>query len=133
MIAVDTSALMAIVLGEPERETILEILDSTEVVMISHGTLIEVRMVCYRRGGEGLVTKLDRLIAAMGIDIVMAGPREVDSAHQGCVRFGKGSGHPAQLSFGDLFSYALAKSRGMPLLFKGAGFARTDLTPALAR
>lgn len=60
-------------------------------------------------------------------EIVPPGPEEIDMAHVAFVAYGKGQGHPAGLNFGDLFSYALAKARGVPLLYKGGDFARTDV------
>ena len=56
----------------------------------------------------------------------------MDAAYSAFVAFGKGSGHPAALNFGDVFSYALAKVRGLPLLYKGDGFAQTDIVSALS-
>lgn len=130
MIAVDTSALMAIVLREPERPAMLAALGSAERVLISAGTLIEVRMVSLRRGGEALVAKVDELIDSLGVETVATDQAEVSAAYAGLVQYGKGGGHPAQLNFGDLFSYAVAKARGIPLLFKGNDFAATDIEPA---
>ena len=132
MIAVDTSALMAVVLREPEREAMLALLSAAEGPLISAGTMIEVRMVCLRRGGKLLVSEAEVLIGSLGIETVPTGEAEVAVASIAFARYGKGGGHPAQLNFGDLFSYALAKARGIPLLFKGNDFAATDIVPAAA-
>ena len=63
-------------------------------------------------------------------EIVPPSPADMDAAYAAFVAFGKGSGHPASLNFGDVFSYALAKTRGLPLLFKGNDFAETDIAVA---
>jgi ribonuclease VapC len=130
MIAVDTSALMAVVLREPERAAMLAALVAAERILISAGTMIEVKVVCQRRGGDGLVSEVEELIDSLGIEIVPTGEDEIVVASVALVRYGKGGGHPAQLNFGDLFSYALAKSRGIPLLFKGNDFTATDIVLA---
>lgn len=130
MIAVDTSALMAIVLGEPEREAMIARLSAAERVWISAGTLIELRMVCFRKDAHALVAEVDALIEIFRIEVVPTGEEHADAAQAAFVRYGKGSGHPAQLNFGDLFAYALAKTRGLPLLFKGDDFAQTDILAA---
>ena len=131
MIAVDTSALMAIVLHEPERAALLAALEAAEDLAISSGTVVETRIVCFSRGGPSLVTEVDALIAALGIRIEPVGDNELAVAHAGFVQFGKGNGHAAQLNFGDLFAYALAKSNNAPLLFKGNDFAATDVASAM--
>lgn len=130
MIAVDTSALVAILLGEDERDAYLAILDSADGISISAGTVIEARMVAHGRGGPSLRQKLDLLCKDYQINIISPGEEEIEFAQHGFATYGKGSGHPAQLNFGDLFAYALAKARGIPLLFKGSDFAQTDVTSA---
>jgi len=132
MIAVDTSAIIAIVLHEPERAALLAALLNAGAAAISSGTMIETRIVCFRRGGQQLVSEVDKLIDALGIQIMPPGDEEVAAAHRAFLQCGKGNGHPAQLNFGDLFSYALAKARGLPLLFIGDDFAATDIRSAIA-
>lgn len=130
MIVVDTSALIAILLNEPERQALLECIEADGNAVISACGLVEARMVAHGRGGERLVALFDALVDALGIEVGAIGAGEASAAHLAFVQYGKGSGHPAQLNFGDLFSYALAKVRGVPLLFKGDDFASTDITPA---
>lgn len=132
MIAVDTSALLAIILGEPEREQYLVILDTAPAVIISAATLVEARMVTYSRAGAAMVSVLDNVIEQAGAAIVAVDNEMIDIAHQAFAKYGKGQGHPAQLNFGDLFSYALAKAHDAPLLFKGDDCAQTDIVSALA-
>ena len=127
MIAVDTSAVMAIVLNEPERDAFIAAIEDAEVAFISTSTLIETRLVAFRRGGEQLVRLVDRVIESLGLALEPAGLEEVAAAQTAFADYGKGGGHPAQLNFGDLFSYALAKVRSLPLLFKGDDFSKTDI------
>jgi ribonuclease VapC len=130
MTVVDTSALLAILLGEPERDRFRAMLDEAPDAVLSIGSLIEARMVARGRGGDPMVEMLDILVEQAEIALVSVDAEQADIAHTAFVRYGKGNGHPAQLNFGDLFSYALAKSRGLPLLFKGDDFARTDIEAA---
>ena len=131
MIVVDTSAVLAILLGEPERAQCQSALRAADEAIMSVGTLIEARMVARGKGGDKMVALLDVLIEESGIKLVSVSEEHAGLAHTGFVRFGKGTGHPAQLNFGDLFAYALAKSNDAPLLFKGDDFAASDVTSAL--
>jgi ribonuclease VapC len=76
---------------------------------------------------------LDDLLRLPMLEVATVGVAETDAAYAAFVVYGKGSGHPAALNFGDVFSYALAKVRGLPLLFKGGDFALTDIRPATER
>ena len=131
MIAVDTSALLAILLGEPERAQCQAALDAADQAVMSAGSLIEARIVARGKGGDPMVALLDALIEQAGIAIMPVNEEQAKIAHTGFVQFGKGNGHPAQLNFGDLFGYALAKSNNAPLLFKGDDFAATDVAAAM--
>jgi ribonuclease VapC len=131
MIAVDSSALIAIMLNEAERASFLDILDNAPAIVMSAPSLVETRLVAWARGQELLVDQVNALVLAYGIEIAPPGLPEADYAHAANVRYGKGSGHAAQLNFGDLFAYALAKSRDIPLLFKGNDFAHTDVMSAV--
>jgi ribonuclease VapC len=131
ILVADSSALLAILLGEPERAAFEELLLAHDV-KISAGTLIEtLRVVQLGLGPQGLAG-VDELLAATGAEIVPLDTDQVATAREGMLRFGKGRGEePAVLNFGDLFAYALAKRLGLPLLYKGEDFARTDVEPAL--
>ena len=131
MIAVDTSALVAILLGEFERDDFLTALDCADNIYISAGTIIEARMVVHGHGGRTLRQKLDSLMHDYAIKIVSPEDQEIEFADHAFAAYGKGNGHPAQLNFGDLFAYALAKSRDIPLLFKWNDFAQTDIKSAV--
>jgi ribonuclease VapC len=126
VIAVDTSALMAMVLKEPQAVACRSIL-ATEEAVISAGTLAEALIVGVGRHTAGQVA---RLVDELGIDVVpitSASARRIGEIYQ---RWGKGF-HPAALNFGDCFAYELAKERGCPLLYVGNDFAKTDITSAI--
>jgi ribonuclease VapC len=127
MIAVDTSAIVAIVLGEPERAAFRRALLQADKALISAVSVIELKMVLYSRRGPPAVVLVDDMLRLPVFDIVPPGPADLQAAFGAFVVFGRGSGHPAALNFGDLFSYALAKVRELPLLFKGNDFAETDI------
>ncbi len=130
MIAVDTSAVVAIAFGEPERQTFLRVLQQANRALISTVSVVEARMVVHGRRGQRAVVLLDDVLRLPMFEVVAPGPPEMDAAYAAFVAFGKGSGHPAGLNFGDVFSYALAKVRGLPLLFKGNDFSQTDVASA---
>jgi ribonuclease VapC len=130
VIAADTSALVAIALGEPERELFLETILAANTVLISSVSAVEIRMVVHARRGERAIVLIDDLLRLPMFEILPPGPAEMNAAFSAFVAYGKGSGHPAALNFGDVFSYALAKVHSVSLLFKGNDFSHTDLTPA---
>jgi ribonuclease VapC len=130
-IAMDTSALMAIVLNEPDQAMFLDRLKSARHVAVSTVSVIEARMVAYGRLGPRAVVLLDDLVQVPAFEIVPPGADEMEAAWKAFIAFGKGSGHPAGLNFGDVFSYALAKVRRVPLLFKGNDFSQTDIVSAI--
>lgn len=131
MIVADTSAIVAIAFAEPEREAFVNVLHRAERVLISTVSVVEARMVVHGRRGQRAVVLVDDLIRMSMFEVVSPGPAEMDAAYAAFVAFGKGSGHAAGLNFGDVFSYALAKVRGLPLLFKGHDFSETDIVSAL--
>lgn len=133
MIVADTSALVAVVFGEPEREAFVHCMEQADRVLVSAVSIVETRMVVLGRRGQRGVLLLDDLLRLPMLEIATVGAAETDAAYAAFVVYGKGSGHPAALNFGDVFSYALAKVRGLPLLFKGDDFALTDIQPAIER
>lgn len=132
MIVADTSALVAIVFAEPERATFVQAIERAERVLISTVSVVEARLVVHGRRGQRAVVLLDDLLRLPLFETVAPGQAEMDAAYAAFVAFGKGSGHAAGLNFGDLFSYALAKVRGLPLLYKGSDFSETDVPSALS-
>ncbi len=127
MFAIDTSAIVAIALGEPERGPFLDCVRRARRVLVATPTLVEARIVVHARRGERGVVLLDGLVSAPPFELLAPGAREAQAAHAAFVTYGRGSGHPAALNFGDLFAYATAKAHGLPLLYKGDDFAHTDI------
>ncbi|WP_421361040.1 type II toxin-antitoxin system VapC family toxin [Agrobacterium rosae] len=127
MIAIDTSALMAVLLDEPEADACAEALENASRLIISAGTLAEASIVASRRN---IADELDALIKRLGVEIIHVTPRYARLMAQAYDSWGKGV-HPASLNFGDCFAYALAKSENCPLLYVGNDFSRTDIKGAL--
>lgn len=126
MIVLDTSALFAVFLEEEEARFFSDIMQRSSVCL-SLATLLECQIVAMRGYPFLADGKIDLFLSAIGATLVAVERPQTDIAIDAYRRFGKGSGHPAQLNFGDCFSYALAKERNLPLLFKGADFAKTDV------
>lgn len=129
MIAIDTSAIVAIALHEPEARAFGEFIVSEKCV-IGWPTVLESHMVLSAVPlGRG-IDVLEKVLDAPRLRIVPFDRREYESARLAFERFGKGR-HKAKLNFGDCFSYAVAKLHGTALLFKGDDFSKTDIRPAL--
>lgn len=126
---VDTSALLAVLFGEPERDRFIALLADAEDALISAATLVEASIVMQARTGADGVRDLDELLAAAAVRCVAVDSVQAHLARDAFARFGKRHA-PAGLNFGDCFSYALARATDRSLLFKGADFGRTDITPA---
>ena len=133
MIVVDTSAVVAIAFAEPERETFIDVIEEADKALISTVSVVEAHIVVHGRRGQRAVVLLDDLLRLPVFEMVPPSAAETDAAYAAFVTYGKGSGHPAGLNFGDLFGYALAKVRGLPLLFKGNDFSETDIAQAWSR
>ncbi len=127
---VDTSAVMALLLKEPEASAIGAALAEQPRAAISTATLVELCMVAESRAGAAVWAEVEALVDGAGIGVVPFTAAQAALACEGWRRFGKGR-HPAGLNLGDCFAYALARERSEPLLFKGEGFARTDVRRAL--
>ena len=130
MIVIDTSAIIAIAFAEPERAAFVHAIEHADKALISTVSVVEARMVVYGRRGQRAVVLVDDLLRLPMFEVVPPNLVEMDAAYAAFVAFGKGSGHPAGLNFGDVFSYALAKVRALPLLFKGNDFSQTDIVCA---
>lgn len=126
---IDTSALVAILFDEPEREEFITAIANSRRAITSAGTLIECSVVVELRRGEPAGRELDLLLHRAGIDVIAVSNEQASIARSAWRLFGKGR-HPAGLNYGDLFAYALAIDTGEPLLFKGDGFSRTDVLSA---
>lgn len=127
MIAVDTSALMAIVLNAPEADTCEVALAADENIIISAGTLAEALIVSSQRN---LGTEMASLIDRVGCSVVSVTSAASQRVAEAYIRWGKGN-HPARLNFGDCFAYEVAKEHACPLLFVGKDFAKTDIEGVL--
>jgi ribonuclease VapC len=124
---VDTSALIAVLFGEPEEETFLRImLRASGDGRVSAASVLETQIVARRRYGVAADKALDGLLHRTNIAAEPITLAQLAAAREGYRRFGQGTGGGA-LNFGECFSYALAKTLDEPLLFKGSDFAKTDI------
>ena len=127
MIAVDTSALMAVVLGEVEAEACITALEAGDEILISAGTIAEALIVAARRN---VSEEMESLINGLGLNaiaVTLASARRIARAYE---QWGKGV-HAAGLNLGDCFAYEVAKQHDCPLLYIGSDFARTDIKGVL--
>ncbi|MBP1603581.1 MAG: hypothetical protein H6Q09_753 [Acidobacteria bacterium] len=122
----DTSALLVLLLDEPEAEAYRAVLEEEETRLVSAATLLETGIVIEARKGEAGGRELDLLIHKAGIDVVPVDAEQVAEARRAYRRFGRGR-HAAGLNLGDVFAYALARTSGEALLFKGDDFSKTDV------
>jgi ribonuclease VapC len=127
MIAVDTSALMAIALGEAEADACISALEAETDVIISAGTVAEALIVADHRN---LVEEMARLIDELGFEILSVTPASARRIAAAYARWGRGS-HRAGLNFGDCFSYEVANANACRLLYVGDDFSKTDLESVL--
>jgi ribonuclease VapC len=127
---IDTSALVAILLDEPERRRFNEAIEAAPWCRISTATLVEASIVFEARFGVDGIRDLDLFIAAAAVQSMPVDAEQVLAAREAFRCYGKGR-HPAGLNFGDCFSYALASVLNEPLLFKGADFSKTDIMAAV--
>ena len=129
---VDTSAISAIVLGEPEREAFSAAIKSADRRLMSAATAVEcVAVIAGRRPGADPMVAMNLIFESLALEVVPVDLPQLRAAADALIRFGKGR-HPARLNLGDSFAYALAKLTGEPLLCKGGDFARTDIRLASA-
>lgn len=126
---IDTSAIAAIALDEPEAPAFERRIADDSVRLISAATVLETAIVLESRLGEQGGAELDLWLHKAGVEIAAVDADQADRARRAWRRYGKGR-HPAGLNFGDCFAYALAASTQEPLLFKGDDFSRTDIKAA---
>jgi len=130
LIVVDTSALVAILRREPEADDFLRIIIHSGSCLVLSVSIMEASLVLAGREGDDTSwLGLDQLIARAGIEVVPQDRLLAEITREAFLRFGKGR-HPARLNMGDCAAYALARSRGLPLLFKGGDFSKTDIVAA---
>jgi ribonuclease VapC len=130
-VVLDTSALVAILLGEPEQSEFIKCMAEAEDMLISAATLVEASIVMRAKTGDQGVADLDEMLAAAAVRCVAVDRVQACIARDAFARFGKARS-VAGLNFGDCFSYALATVTDRPLLFKGADFVHTDVSAVLA-
>lgn len=126
---IDSSAIVAIAFDEPEAADFETRIADDSIRLISAATVLEAAMVIETRLGEAGGGELDLWLHKVGVEIVAVDADQADLVRRAWRRFGKGR-HPAGLNYGDCFSYALAKTRQEPLLFKGNDFSQTDIAAA---
>jgi ribonuclease VapC len=130
-VVLDTSALLALLGGGEQASRLVEALEAADTIRISAATVVEAGIACEVRWGEIGGRELDLLLHRLGADVVAVTDEHAELARDGYRRFG-GRHHPAGLTFGDCFAYALAVSLEEPLLFTGENFAHTDVAAALS-
>ncbi len=128
---VDSSALIAMLTNEEDGDALSVVMDGPEVVRMSAASYLETSIVIDAHRDAALSARLDDTILDSEIVIEPVTPEQARIARQAYRDYGRGSGHRANLNFGDCFSYALARAKREPILFKGDDFAHTDLRSAL--
>lgn len=128
---VDTSAIIAILREEPGASRFERALAGGAAPAMSAATYLETAIVVDGNRDPVLSGRLDDLLTVSQMAVEPVTKRHAEIARQAYRNFGKGSGHPAGLNFGDCFAYALSRATGDPLLYKGDDFALTDVEPAL--
>lgn len=128
---VDTSAIIAIIKNEPEARAFAEAIEAAKVVRISAASYVESRIVAGRYRDPILTSRLEEILENPGLLIEPVTAEQATIAWEAYRDFGKGSGHPANLNLGDCFSYALARDKREPILYKGDDFVHTDLRAAM--
>jgi len=126
---IDSSAIIAILCGEPEAKFFIEKIVSDPVRLISAANALEAAMVLTCRKGDAGKKNFDEILNTAKIKIVSVDDKQYKNAYDAWRKYGKGR-HPAKLNFGDCFAYALAQDTQQPLLFKGNDFNKTDLKVA---
>lgn len=129
MIVIDTSALGALYASESQRGQVEECLEQADALLLPISCMVE--FAALRRFGGRRFAWMDRFVSDLDVRIVSVEAEVAGIAVEAERRYGKGSGHKAQLNFGDCLVYAVAKYRDLPLLYVGDDFRHTDITPAL--
>ncbi len=127
---VDTSAIIAVIFNEPETDTFVTKIVEAQTRFASTATLLEATAVLQRQTKSRDDRELDTFIVTTSLQVVAFDDAQLEIARRAYRQYGRRSGHPARLNFGDCFAYALAKHFDMPLLFKGNDFGLTDVSPA---
>jgi ribonuclease VapC len=129
-VIIDTSALLAILRDEPEAQACAQAIEEATVRRVSAASMLEAAIVIDATGDPIASRRLDELIVVADIAIEAVTAEQARIGREAYRDFGRASGRPARLNYGDCFAYALAKTTGEPLLFKGTDFSQTDLRTA---
>jgi len=124
---IDTSAVLAIMQDEPERERFAALIENAPRRIMSAVSVLEASMVLAARRGPDADAQLDLFLSRGGIEVIPFDDEQLGWARRAFQRYGKGR-HRAALNFGDCIAYALAQFSGEPLLFKGTNFSATDVS-----
>jgi ribonuclease VapC len=122
--------LIAILAGEPDADVFVEAIARSDAPVLSAASYVETAVVVDARRDPALSRAFDRFLEESRLAVEAVTPRQAEIAREAYRDFGRGSGHPARLNFGDCFAYALARDKNQPLLFKGDDFRHTDVEPA---
>lgn len=128
---IDTSALVAILLSEPEASDLVRAILGADVRLVAAPSLVEASAVMLARKGSGGEIALDAMMERLHIDVCPMSEDAARLARLGYARFGKGVGSPGVLNYGDCLAYGVAMVAGEPLLFKGDDFPQTDVSVAV--
>ncbi|CAN5171276.1 type II toxin-antitoxin system VapC family toxin [soil metagenome] len=128
---VDSSALIAILRAEPDAARYAASIASAATCRLSAANYLEAAVVVDGARDPIASRRFDDFLIEAEVTIEPVTPEQALTARAAYRDFGRGSNHPAQLNFGDCFAYALARTAGQPLLYKGDDFTHTDITPAL--
>lgn len=131
MIVIDASAVLSVVFEEDSAERVIGFLDTMARGDMSGANYLECCIALRRRRPKFTRRDLDAMLAAFRTEVSAIDPAQIGAALQADAQYGRGTGHPARLNFGDCLAYALAKVRRAPLLFIGNDFIHTDIEPAL--
>jgi ribonuclease VapC len=135
LIVVDSSAVVAIRLAEPLAEALLARIEADPHPIMSVANYVETGQVLAQRHSKSPAAALDQFhtfLSGAGIELAPIDEAQARVALEARIRYGRGFGHPARLNYSDCFAYALARTRGLPLLFVGDDFGHTDIVSALS-
>ena len=122
----DSSAVVAVMNGEPESAAFVQLLEASDHTSMSTASALEVHLVMR----PARAREVTEFLTEAAVELVPFDEAQLDAARTALASYGRGSRHPAKLNFGDCMAYALAKVTGQPLFFKGDDFSHTDVEPA---
>ena len=129
--AIDTSVVIEMMLEQPMERRLKAFLAGDGAPCISSATRVELASVAFNKLGDEGIEIADGILTAYSVSTIAFAATHMAAAIEGYRRYGRGTGHPARLNFGDAYTYGFAKAEGIPLLFVGDDFVHTDLEIAL--